>query len=218
MKKIILLSLLSLLNISSYACSCLGTGNFINSISNFDAVAKIKVLRYEDYFSYEYENDSIPLTLVAEVIKLYKGNLKSTIIKLGGDNGMLCRRYVKEFKIDQYYFIQYDYQGMFGSPEISSCGEVFVEISDGKTISKKWSFFDINHVSSFSVSSFENKIIDALDECVNINLNPQKNIVKSLKSDNCSPEVIQFSYLYVFLIVVGLLFLGATLYKYKKRL
>ncbi|AXT57564.1 hypothetical protein D1815_18090 [Aquimarina sp. AD1] len=43
--------------------------------------------------------------MTVEIIKKYKGNEQRKKIKILGDNGMLCRPYLSNFKINSYYLV-----------------------------------------------------------------------------------------------------------------
>ncbi|MEQ8245184.1 hypothetical protein [Fulvivirga sp.] len=191
------------------ACSCDWSGNFLEISKNSDVITKVKVIGYENYFSREFETDSIPLTVVVEVIQLYKGKLTDTTIRLAGDDGMLCRSYATELKPDKYYLLHYDYKGMTGVPEISSCGEYFLKIEDDKVVSEAMRLLDISFTKTMSLRTFESKLMNTLGKCANTSLDPADNLVNTQVQESCLPnKSSNFPYYWlVLLLLVALIFL-----------
>lgn len=102
LKNLILTTLTFFVIASANACSCDWSGSFIDLCAKADVVAKIKVLRFEDYYESEFhEEGGVPLTLVAEAISIYKGKIKSTELRFSGDGGISCLKYVEEFNIEK---------------------------------------------------------------------------------------------------------------------
>jgi len=105
MKKQFLVIFLLLASTKPLPCSCECSGNCrFNAISNtLEFVALIKVIEYTDY--YEYNEEKSPYSMTVEIIKKYKGSESRKKIKIWGDNGALCRPYIEEFEIGNYYLI-----------------------------------------------------------------------------------------------------------------
>ena len=185
MKYPYLLLFLTVFGHTSHACTCFNAGNFFEVSRTADVVAKVKVIRFEDYFSYELTEDSIPVTIVAEVLELYKGKLKSTTIRLTGDgSGFTCKEPLEQFKPGHSYFLAYSYK----IHEISACGEFYVEINGNNIVNKSDSFFDDSYVKSMTTNKFEKKLLGTINICQNDSFDPKDNIVEKQVSENCTPH------------------------------
>ncbi|WP_336127162.1 hypothetical protein [Mesoflavibacter sp. CH_XMU1422-2] len=53
---------------------------------------------------YDYDG-KMPYSMTVEVIKKYKGSETRKRFKIWGDNGILCRPYIADFKVGKYYLI-----------------------------------------------------------------------------------------------------------------
>ncbi len=171
----------------SFGFSCHWKGKFLEICTESDVVAKVRIERYEDYFYNEFSSDSIPQFLVARVIELYKGKITSGEIKLKGI-GDWGSDYVSNLKPGRYYFIQYNYWGLFGPPEIGACGEYYIEIEDNYTVSNSTSFLDANYSPRMPAADLEHKIIKKLGKCANISFSPEENLVNEINAEYCVPE------------------------------
>ena len=108
-KKVFLFLSILLISIESFACSCTCTKNCkFNAISDRQAfVALVKVIEYSDFLEDEIQgyDGKMPFSMTLEIIKKYKGSESRKRIKIWGDNGVLCRPYIAQFKIGNYYLI-----------------------------------------------------------------------------------------------------------------
>ena len=91
------------------ACSCSYAWNdsFSLTAERSEFVALVKIISFDDYIedgSMDHEQ-KIPYSMTAEIIKKYKGEESRKRIKILGDNGMLCRPYLTDFKINGYYLV-----------------------------------------------------------------------------------------------------------------
>jgi hypothetical protein len=110
MKQKIIFLLLTLLFINTiYACDCECTGDcsFKNTSLNSEFVALVKVISYGDYLNDRIlgYNGKMPYSMIVEITKKYKGSETRKKIKIWGDNGALCRPYIADFKLNEYYLI-----------------------------------------------------------------------------------------------------------------
>lgn len=109
MKTILMLGLICLVTIKSFACSCECTGDcsFQAVSSKMEFVALIKVVEYSDFLDFNIDNSDqkMPYSMTVEIIQKYKGTESRKTIKLWGDNGILCRPYISNFEIGKYYLI-----------------------------------------------------------------------------------------------------------------
>lgn len=109
MKKIIVILFLVLSSVKSFACTCECNWNcrFGAVSDNQEFVALVKVIEYSDFLEEKIDGyeDKMPYSITVEIIKRYKGSESRKRIKIWGDNGMLCRPYIAEFEIGQYYLI-----------------------------------------------------------------------------------------------------------------
>ena len=109
MKKTFVFLLTLVISLKSFACSCecKGDCSFIKISKGSEFVALIKVIEYSDFLDEDipdYEG-KMPLSMTVEVINKYIGSENRKRIKIWGDNGMLCRPYIENFKIGEYYLI-----------------------------------------------------------------------------------------------------------------
>lgn len=109
MKKTFVILFILLISIKSFACSCECTGDcsFSNISKGSEFVALVKVIEYSDFLNVQIDDydGKMPLSMTVEVIEKYIGSEKRKTIKIWGDNGMLCRPYIANFKVGKYYLI-----------------------------------------------------------------------------------------------------------------
>ena len=101
--KLVIVSLLLLQK--AFSCSCEYQGSFIEMSKNTPLVALIKVTKYltfKDIYS-----EKIPMSMEVELVDVYKGNESRKKVTVWGDNGILCRPYLSEFKEEGYYVIAF---------------------------------------------------------------------------------------------------------------
>ncbi|CAM3543336.1 hypothetical protein [Aequorivita lipolytica] len=109
MKKTLVLLFILLISIKSFACSCEcgGDCSFSQISKGSEFVALVKVIEYSDFLEEKISDydGKMPLSMTVEVIENYIGSEKRKTIKIWGDNGMLCRPYIANFKVGKYYLI-----------------------------------------------------------------------------------------------------------------
>ena len=143
MRKIILLILFfSSLKTLACSCECKGDCSF-SAISNSSSfVALVKVLEYSDFEDKETAGIKVkmPLSMTVEVIDKYLGSETRRKIKIWGDNGVLCRPYISNFEIGNYYLIapsiinkNSDY-GAINDYDFFSCWTDYMEVDFKKKI------------------------------------------------------------------------------------
>ena len=98
-----------LISFNSFGCDCVCEGDCsFRAISNRnELVALVKVIEYSDFLDFEIDghDEKMPFSMTVEIIKKYKGTESKKRIKIWGDNGILCRPYIANFKIGKYYLI-----------------------------------------------------------------------------------------------------------------
>jgi len=92
-----------------FACSCstLWFDSFNLTTKYNELVALVKVISFDEYLErpiYGFEG-AMPYSMTVEIIKKYKGKEQRDSIQIFGDNGMLCRPYLSDFKLNEYYLI-----------------------------------------------------------------------------------------------------------------
>jgi hypothetical protein len=109
MRHLIILIIFLLPTIPSYSCECECPGDcsFHKIVKNSELVALVKVVSYDNYLSDSIMGYSgkMPLSMTVEIIKLYKGTETRKQIKIWGDYGHLCRPYIADFAIGNYFLI-----------------------------------------------------------------------------------------------------------------
>jgi hypothetical protein len=111
-KYITLLIAFLLTNIPSYSCDCdcIDDCSFHKVVKNSKLVALVKVISHDNYLSADIMgyNGKMPQSMTVEIIKLYRGTETRKRIKIWGDNGALCRPYIANFPIGDYFLIAPD--------------------------------------------------------------------------------------------------------------
>ena len=138
MKQIILI--LTFLTFSfanlTIACDCDYSGDFLTVAPKKDLVAIIKVIKYLTFET--INNESIPMSMEVEIIKIINGEEERKSIIVWGDNGILCRPYLSKFKIDKYYAIAFDKESNNENQveySISICGAFWLTAdNESKTV------------------------------------------------------------------------------------
>jgi hypothetical protein len=104
---ILVISFILLTSHRASACSCFSSWNdsFSRTTKNSEFVVLIKVLSFDEYLEGEImgHEGKMPYSMTVEIIKKYKGKEQRKKIKILGDNGILCRPYLSDFKINGYY-------------------------------------------------------------------------------------------------------------------
>lgn len=148
MRKLILTIVAFSIWATGQACSCAYKGNFLKVSQYADIVAIVKVKDHQDYFTLRGAAPTKinkPLSATFEVIQILKGEEDRREVKVFGDDGVLCRPYIDNFKIEQYYIV-----GLFkcgntarqnGINEtekdyyVNACGEYWLNLdNDQKTV------------------------------------------------------------------------------------
>ncbi len=108
-KSVLFLFILTLYTVNVFACSCYCKKkcNFKWESKSSHFVALIKVVAYLDFTEWDSNgtHHKMPLSMRVEIVKNYKGFKNKKSIVIWGDNGALCRPYLSEFKVGQYYLI-----------------------------------------------------------------------------------------------------------------
>lgn len=133
----------------SIACSCESTENFSKVALKADLVVLAKINKYLTFK--ENYSGKIPISMEIEIIEILKGKSSNKKIIIWGDNGILCRPYLDEFKEGESYFLAlYSSEENYGHEDekqndysISICGEY-------------WMKADLNKKTA--ISNFNNKI------------------------------------------------------------
>lgn len=140
-KLLLLLSILTLfITQVSFACDCDFSGKFLEVAKKTELVALVKVTKYVT-FKKDYDKTR-PISMEVEIVDIYKGNETRRTITVWGDNGRLCRPYLSQFYVDNYYVIAFDkaYDGLAHENEkstdysISICGEYWLMANIKKQI------------------------------------------------------------------------------------
>lgn len=109
LRQIIIIISFILYSSNILACSCEYAWNdsFSLTAKNSELVALVKVISFDEYLDREILgfDGKMPYSMTVEIIKQYKGTNHKKTIKIFGDNGILCRPYLSEFKINEYYLI-----------------------------------------------------------------------------------------------------------------
>lgn len=118
----------------TFACDCGSQGNFLTVAPKAKLVALVKV---DSYLTYNNIYDKpTPMSMEVEILQVFNGLETRKKITIWGDNGALCRPYLSNFKIGEYYIIAF-YKGQNGSEFthineketdyiISSCGDFWL--------------------------------------------------------------------------------------------
>ena len=91
---------------TTFACDCNYEGNFLKMQKRTPLVALIKVTKYLTFDT--IYNKIIPMSMEVELIDKYKGKETRKTFIVWGDNGILCRPYLSQFKEGIYYVIAFD--------------------------------------------------------------------------------------------------------------
>lgn len=163
-KSICLLLLLVLVSLTHlHACNCGYNGSFLTVAKRTSLVALVKVKKYLSFR--DINNNKTPMSMEVEVIEIYSGTETRKTFTVWGDNGILCRPYLSQFKEGEYYAIAF-YPGKYGRGHtdeketdysISICGTYWLtvdmekksvvgDVEGDKNILVEWS---MNKLSNF---------------------------------------------------------------------
>lgn len=91
------------------ACSCSHSWNdsFSLTAKYSEFVALVKIISFDEYLERDISgyDGKMPYSMTVEIIKKYKGKESRKKIKIWGDDGIMCRPYLDEFKINNYYLV-----------------------------------------------------------------------------------------------------------------
>lgn len=116
------------------ACQCDYRGPFLKMSKHTPLVALVKVTKHLSFKNiYDVKT---PMSMEVEIVEVYKGNESRKTITVWGDNGILCRPYLSEFKEQEYFVIAFYKSGSFrgndGEKEsdyfISVCGAYWLNV------------------------------------------------------------------------------------------
>ena len=96
MNRILLFGFLVCIATKNFACDCEYQGSFLKMSEHTPLVAMIKVTKYLTFK--EIYDVKTPLSMEVELIEVYKGSESRKLVTVWGDNGILCRPYLSEFK------------------------------------------------------------------------------------------------------------------------
>jgi hypothetical protein len=114
-----------------------------------DIIAIVKVKSHGDFFTLTgaaSTDINQPLSATFEIIEILKGKEDNRVIKAFGDDGAMCRPYIDNFRVDNYYVV-----GLFKCKDadrrngikettddyfVNECGEYWLDFdNDKKTVS-----------------------------------------------------------------------------------
>ena len=87
------------------ACDCDSQGEFLIVAPKSKLVALIKVTKYLT-FANIYDK-KIPMSMEVEIIEIFKGIETRKTVIVWGDDGIMCRPYLSQFDLGQYYVIAF---------------------------------------------------------------------------------------------------------------
>ena len=142
MRKILFLGALITLVFSQdiFACQCAARPPFLSVAPKAEVIALVKVERYLTYQALETVSEKpMPMSMEVKVIDFYQGIEKKKALTVWGDNGILCRPYLSEFKVGRFYVIGFlkakqTSRGLANKDEnpndysISFCGEYWLSV------------------------------------------------------------------------------------------
>ena len=117
---------------SAMACSCAVNDAFGTVAPRSQLIVRGKVLNYQ-WDQADKQHDR-PMAMQVEIQEILNGVNASKRITIWGDNGMICRRYVREFPVgtEWVWAVSPDTWSKNGELAISSCGEYALSLKDGK--------------------------------------------------------------------------------------
>ena len=89
-----------------FACSCIWQGDFLTVAPKSELVALVKVNRYLTFKT--IYGKPIPMSMEVEIVRVFHGQETRKLVTIWGDNGGLCRPYLNNFNIDNYYIIAFE--------------------------------------------------------------------------------------------------------------
>ena len=89
-------------------------------------VALVKVAKYLTFK--DIYNVKTPMSMEVEIIEVYKGIENRKTVTIWGDNGILCRPYLSEFKEGEYFVIAFYYSKSARSDSEEKDTDYFISI------------------------------------------------------------------------------------------
>jgi hypothetical protein len=118
-----------LLPIPAQACSCIWAGPFLKVAPGTELIVRAKVLAYHG------KSRDVDLAMDVQVLEVLKGTTPSRKIRIWGDDGVMCRPYVKNFPLQtEWVFAIRKLTGegsAAGDYFISVCGEYWARVENG---------------------------------------------------------------------------------------
>lgn len=156
---LLIIIILSSFDLSACSCSRPWNDSFSLTAERTEFVALVKVISFDEYLDFDVigNNKSMPYSMTVEIIKKYKGSESRKRITILGDNGMLCRPYLDNFKINNYYLVAPNSlsNSLDTKYEFYVCNTTFLEVDiESKIASGNYSMFR----SEINLDTFENKL------------------------------------------------------------
>lgn len=157
--------------VNANACSCDWSRNFLDLCTESDVVVQFHVKGYADYEM--IGSESVPRTLVVEINQVYKGLIPSIEMRFSGDDGTLCRKYVKHFNIGGDYYFQYNNPTGIEIPILDICGEYDLLIDNDVVAGDE---FQENSTQKMTSDEFQDALEDQLGDLANPSFYPLSNL------------------------------------------
>lgn len=149
-----------LLPAPAFSCSCIWVGGFMKVAPQSPLILRGVVK------SYEGESHGIKLAMNVDVLEVFKGNVAAKTLRIQGDNGMLCRAAVKQFKIGSEYIFALNgpgaKPGYDGGPAISACGQYWLELKGAKAFGSIEENAQMSEVQELSLDEFRVKLMKSI--------------------------------------------------------
>ena len=171
MKIVPLFFVFMLWTVSANACTCDWSRNFYDLCTESDVIVKFNVKDYDDYET--VGGKSIPLTIVVEVLQVYKGMIPSVEMRFSGDDGLQCRKYAEHFKIGRDYYFQYNYPKEDEAPILDICGEYDLLIDNDVVQGDE---YQENSTPKMSPDEFMEGLEENLGDLINPSFLPLSNL------------------------------------------
>lgn len=116
----------------AFGCSCSWGGGFLKTAPQCPLIIRGTVI--------EHSNKVLGKTpaMVVQIKEVLQGTASEQRLLIRGDNGMLCRIGVEQFTLGNEYILALNGPGSKpaydGGPAISSCGQYWLEVQNGKVI------------------------------------------------------------------------------------
>jgi hypothetical protein len=184
MLSIILVFILTTTN-QTFACSCIWQGDFLTVAPKSELVAMVKI---NNYLTLKNINGKpMPISMEVEIVRVFYGQETRKFVTIWGDNGALCRPYLDNFNIDNYYviaFIQGSETIINANKDekktdyaISNCGNYWLTVDKEKEMATGGVSKKHNAISIGDLEKYFNKIEEKNKKKRNM-----KEIVKTIES------------------------------------